>query len=366
VSDRITDRRYLRRALALALRGRGTTAPNPMVGAVVVRDGRTMGEGWTQPPGGAHAEVMALAAAGDAARGATVYVTLEPCSAHGRTPPCVDALIAAGVGRVVFAAHDPNPIMRGGATRLQAAGIEVVGGIDEQLARDQNPAFFHQFVSDRPFVTLKLARSLDGAIADGSRGPAALTGAAARREVHRQRADHDAVAVGVGTVIADDPQLTARGVARHGVPPARVVFDRSGRLPLTSRLVRTAADTPVIVVGDQVPGGAGAALRAAGVRVVEAVGLSAQLVALRQMGIASVYCEGGATLADALLAAGLVDRLVIFTAPVRLGADAVRPLQAGTPVPHEQAARHRLVSHRRLGDDLMAIYDLTTSVHRTR
>lgn len=356
----------MRRALALALRGRGTTAPNPMVGAVVVQGGQVVGEGYTQPAGGAHAEVQALAAAGPLARGATVYVTLEPCAAFGRTPPCVDALIAAGVGRVVFAASDPNPAMRDGAERLRRAGVDVRGGVEARAAVDQNPAFHQRFTSDRPFVTLKLARTIDGAISDGRRVPGWLTGPAARREVHRQRADHDAVAVGVGTAIADDPQLTARGVPHPPVPPTRLVFDRTGRLPLGSRLVRTALDAPVVVVAERLELDRRTAFEASGVQVLVAEGLAAQLRLLRGSGITSIYCEGGAALADALLDAGVVDRLVIFTAPVRLGADALRPLQSGVPVPVEHAARHRLVSHRRLGDDLMAIYDLSPSVHRTR
>ncbi len=362
----VTDRRFMRRALALALRGRGTTAPNPMVGAVVVRDARIVGEGFTQPAGGAHAEVRALAAAGELACGATVYVTLEPCNATGRTPPCVDALIAAGVARVVFAAGDPHPVMGGGAERLRAAGIEVVSGIEAVAARDQNPAFHHQFSSDRPYVTLKLARTIDGAIADSRRVTGWLTGQAARREVHRQRADHDAVAVGVGTVIADDPQLSVRGVPSPPCAPARVVFDRMARIPLSSTLVRSAAASPVLVMVEQPGDVAAEALQAAGVELIQAPGLRAQLQALHDRGIRSLYCEGGATLADALLADGLVDRLIIFTAPVRLGADAVRPLQAGAPVMLDAAARYRLVAHRRLGDDLMAIYDLTEHVHRTR
>lgn len=366
MSDRTADRRFMRRALALALRGRGTTAPNPMVGAVVVRDGVIVAEGFTQPPGAMHAEAMALSLAGDRARGATVYVTLEPCASQGRTPPCADALIAAGVARVVYAATDPNPLMRGGAEKLRAAGIETVGGVDEQLALDQNPAFHHRFVSDRPLVTLKLARSLDGGIADARRVAGWLTGPAARREVHRQRGDHSAVAVGVGTVLSDDPQLTVRGATAPRTPPTRVVFDRYGRLPLTSALVRSAQQVPLLVVGERMSPAVRADLEAAGAGVIEADGLAAQLRALRAAGIDSVYCEGGATLADALLAAELVDRLVIFVAPVRLGADAVRPLQSGAPVLVEQAVRHRLVAHRRLGDDIMAIYDLTHSVHRTR
>jgi diaminohydroxyphosphoribosylaminopyrimidine deaminase/5-amino-6-(5-phosphoribosylamino)uracil reductase len=366
VNVRTTDRRFMRRALALALHGRGSTAPNPMVGAVVVREGVVVGEGFTQPPGGQHAEAQALSAAGYAARGATLYATLEPCANQGRTPPCADAIIAAGVSRVVYAARDPNPAMRGGAEKLQAAGIDVRGGVDEQQALDQNPAFFHQFVSERPFVTLKLALSLDGAIADGRRVAGWLTGPAARREVHRQRGDHDAVAVGIGTVLADDPQLTVRGVRAPRVAPQRVVFDRTGRLPVSSALARTAAEVPVMILGESISEERQSVLSATGIRVIQAAGLSAQLCAVRATGVTSLYCEGGATLADALLAEGLVDRLVIFTAPVRLGADAVRPLQAGPPVPVEQATRHRLVSHRRMGDDLMAIYDLSASVHRTR
>ena len=366
MSDRTTDRRFMRRALALALRGRGTTAPNPMVGAVVVRDGRVIGEGFTQPFGGAHAEVQALLAAGGNARGATVYATLEPCAHHGQTPPCTAALIAAGVSRVVYAAADPNPAMRGGAERLRNAGVDVLGGIGAQQATDQNPAFFHRFASDRPFVTLKLARSLDGAIADARRVAGCLTGAAARREVHRQRADHDAIAVGVGTVIADDPQLTVRGVTAPRVAPTRLVFDRTARIPHDSALVRTARETPVLLVAESVADDRRAALAAAGVRLIVGTGLPTQLRALRSDGIGSIYCEGGAGLADAFLADQLVDRLVIFTAPVRLGADAVRPLLSGPPVLVERAARYRLVAHRRLGDDLMAIYDLTPSVHRTR
>jgi diaminohydroxyphosphoribosylaminopyrimidine deaminase / 5-amino-6-(5-phosphoribosylamino)uracil reductase len=354
----------MRRALRLALRARGTTAPNPMVGAVVVREGQVVGEGWTQPPGDAHAEVTALRAAGPRARGATVYVTLEPCSAHGRTPPCTAALISAGVARVVFGASDPNPVMAGGAIQLLNAGIEVVGGCEAQHALDQNPAFFHQFVSDRPFVTLKLARSLDGAIADGSGRGGWLTGVASRREVHRQRADHDAIAVGIGTVLADDPLLTVRGVPTGG-PRERVIFDRRMRTPLSSAVVRTAGDAPVTVVASRDDAERRRALEGVGVRVVIAGSLPAQLRALKAAGTTSLYCEGGAAMADALIAEELVDRLVIFTAPVSLGADAVRPLQAGIPGTIERADRFRLVAHRRFGDDLMAIYDLTHRVHRT-
>jgi diaminohydroxyphosphoribosylaminopyrimidine deaminase / 5-amino-6-(5-phosphoribosylamino)uracil reductase len=366
VSESTIDRRMMRRALAVALRGRGTTAPNPMVGAVVVHNGHIIGEGCTQPYGGAHAEVEALRRAGDAARGATVYVTLEPCANVGNTPPCADALIAAGVQRVVFAAHDPNPAQRGGADKLRRAGITVESGLEEIAALDQNPAFFHRFRSDRPFITLKLARSLDGAIGDGTHRQGWLTGAAAVREVHRQRGDHDAIAVGVGTVVADNPALTIRGVPLPRIAPTRVILDRTGRIPLTSTVVRSARETPTLILGSAIPAERRTALATEGVEVLEATGLGAQLRALRSRGITSVFCEGGAVVADALMAEGLVDRLVIFTAPVRLGADALRPLQSGPTVRLEDAVRYRLISHRRLGHDLMAIYDLSAHVHRTR
>jgi diaminohydroxyphosphoribosylaminopyrimidine deaminase/5-amino-6-(5-phosphoribosylamino)uracil reductase len=366
VSDR-DDRRALRRALALAARGRGRTAPNPLVGAVVVRDGRIVGEGWHAEYGAPHAEVMALRAAGDAARGATVVVTLEPCAHHGKTPPCTDALRAAGVARVVYGAADPNPVARGGAAVLREAGIEVVGPLDPQAVHDLDPAFFHAFASDRPFVTLKLALSLDGAIAPADRTPRWLTGAAARREVHRQRAAHDAVLVGIGTVLADDPLLTVRGTTPPPRrPPARVVLDRRARLPLASRLVRGVDAAPVCVLAVDAPGDAAdrrAALAAAGVQVLVAPDLPAQLRALRGAGIGAVYCEGGAAVAEALLAAGAVDRLVIFRSPERLGADALRPRLAAGADP-AAPVRPRLVHLRRFGDDTMAIYDLTSRVHR--
>lgn len=360
------DRRWLARALVLAARGRGRTAPNPLVGAVVVRDGTIVGEGWHREYGAPHAEVMALHAAGDAARGATVIVTLEPCSHHGKTPPCTDALLAAGVTRVVFGAADPNPVARGGGDVLRAAGVEVRGPIDPRSVHDLDPAFFHRFSSDRPYVALKLALSLDGAMAPGDRSRRWLTGAAARREVHRQRAAHDAIMVGIGTVLADDPLLTVRGVTpTPRRPPVRIVVDRDARLPLDSRLVKTLAEAPVTVLTTDAPAASArrAALAAAGVTVLTAPTLVGQLQALARAGIGSVYCEGGATLAGALLAAEQVDRLIIFTAPVRLGADALRPpLAAGTDP--DGSDRPRLVHHRRFGDDLMAIYDLASRVHR--
>src|SRR5215208_4872624 len=244
------DSAYMRRALSLARKGWGQTAPNPMVGAVVVRDGAVVGEGFHRRFGGPHAEVEALRAAADRARGATVYVSLEPCNHHGKTPPCTEALLAAGVARVVCATRDPNPPAGGGVERLRAAGVEVAVGVEESAARELNAPFLHAFVSDRPWVTLKVAVSLDGALADAARSRGWLTNERSRREVHRLRAGHDAVGVGVGTAAADDPALTVRGVRPPRVPPRRVVFDRLARLPVHGQLARTARAVPVTVVAE--------------------------------------------------------------------------------------------------------------------
>ena len=224
------DERFMRRALALAERGWGQTAPNPMVGAVVVRDGEVVGEGWHEKYGEAHAETNALARAGSAAAGATLYVTLEPCNHTGKTPPCANAVVAARIARVVVATRDPGAQAGGGAETLRAAGIEVEIGLLETEARELNAPFFHAFVSDRPWVTLKLALSIDGAIADSERGRAWLTNEHSREEVHRIRANVDAIAVGATTYATDHPELTVRGSIQPRVPPIRVVFDPDGRL----------------------------------------------------------------------------------------------------------------------------------------
>ena len=242
MTDALTDAGHMRRALELARRGWGQTAPNPMVGAVVVRDGAIVGEGWHARWGERHAEPAALAAAGERARGATVYVTLEPCTHRGKTPPCTDALIAAGVSRVVVAARDTNPLAAGGLARLQQAGIATTAGVEEADARELNAPFLFAQHADRPWVTLKLAVSLDGAIADAGRTRGWLTGPESRGEVHRLRAGSDAVAVGIGTALADDPALTVREAAAPRVPPLRVVFDRTGRLPPDGVLARSARE----------------------------------------------------------------------------------------------------------------------------
>jgi len=350
------DSAMMRRALALAARGWGQTAPNPLVGAVVVRAGEIVGEGWHARWGGPHAEVVALAAAGERARGATVFVTLEPCAHHGKTPPCADALVAAGVHRVVVAVRDPSADAGGGAERLRAAGIEVKVGVEEEAARELNAPFFHATRSERPWVTLKLAVSIDGAIADHTRRPAWITGEPARREVHRLRAGNDAVAVGAGTVRTDDPLLTVRDAEPPRVAPARVVFAAARLIDPASRLAASAREIPTLVVGPVVSGERAEALRARGVELVEAVSLADGLAALRSRGILSLLVEGGARLAGALWQASLVDRLIIFQAPVVLGAGALNAFAylPGTEV--GRAPRLRVLDRRELGDDLVTHY----------
>jgi diaminohydroxyphosphoribosylaminopyrimidine deaminase/5-amino-6-(5-phosphoribosylamino)uracil reductase len=352
------DHGWMRRALELAPRGWGRTSPNPMVGCAIVRDGQLVGEGWHREYGGPHAEVEALRHAGDAARGATAYVTLEPCSHHGKTPPCTDALIAAGVTRVVFAASDPNSKAAGGAEVLRAAGIEVVGGIEERAARDQNAVFFHAHSREgerRPFIALKLAMSADAKIADRVGGSVWITGDEARAETHRLRAGFDAIAVGIGTVLADDPLLTVRGDVIPRIPPARVVFDHALRLPVESRLVRTAAEAPVMVVAaHDAPAERQAALEAAGVRVLWAEkGLAGVLETLRQAGLRSMFVEGGAAFAGSLLRERVVDRLYLLHAPLFLGPEGLSPFAALESPPIAEAPRWRRVDTQAFGADTL-------------
>ena len=312
----MTDAEHLARALELAERGRGGTAPNPVVGAVLVRDGVVVGEGWHERAGGPHAEIVALEAAGDAARGATLYVSLEPCAHYGRTPPCADALVAAGVTRVVAAVGDPNPKTNGGGLeRLRAAGVEVAlpGGELEWRARVQNEGFRVWVAQRRPFVVYKAAVSLDGRVTvPASRW---VTGEESRRRVHELRAAMDAVAVGMGTVRADDPQLTARGVdARR--QPRRLAFG-SGPLPGGSELE--------LVSGP----------------------LESELARLAEEGVQSLLLEGGPTLATSFLAAGLVDKLLLFVAPTISGSG---PRFVGA-LPEPLELLHQTAE--RVGDDVL-------------
>lgn len=354
-----TDGVFMRRALSLAARGGLLTAPNPRVGAVVVREGVVVGEGFHTRYGAPHAEAEALRAAGDAARGATMYVTLEPCNHHGHTPPCTESIIAAGIRHVVVAVEDPHSVARGGVERLRAAGIEVALGEEHEAAHAENAEFFGWLSSQRPFVQLKLALSLDGALADHTRRPGWLSGAESRREVHVLRAAADAVAVGIGTVLADDPLLTARDVELStGRAPTRVVFDTSARLPLTSKLVRTAREVPVVVVCWAPDPAHAAALEHAGVTLVHAPTLQDALRALRQAKIGHLLVEGGAGLASAFMQEALVDRLIIFRAPLVLGGGALNAFAAVPAATVHDASRWRLVESRRVGagDDEMTVY----------
>lgn len=346
----------MRRALALAPNGWGQVSPNPLVGAVVERQGQVVGEGWHAELGGPHAEINALAQAGAKAKGATLYVTLEPCAHVGRTPPCVEAIVKAGVTRVVMAVADPNPVAQGGAAVLQAAGVEIAEGCLTNEARELNAAFFHAFRSKRPWVTLKLAITLEGAIADGSHTTSRVTGPDARRYAHYLRAGNDAVAVGMETIRVDDPQLTVRESAPPRRAPARVIFSRSGRLSLTSTVANSLRQGPVIVVAQHIDSSYEAMLQTQGVDVVVAPDLTNALDMLRGRGIQSLLVEGGAQLAGALWNAELVDRLILVQAPVVFGQGSLNGFAAFATVRAHDARRLRVISREALGDDVATTY----------
>lgn len=347
------------RALELALLGWGQTTPNPMVGAVIVRDGEIVGEGHHAKAGGPHAEIVALEAAGERARGATLYVTLEPCNHQAKTPPCTNAIMAAGIQRVVAAVGDPNPAAAGGADKLRSNGVTVDFGVREADARELNAAFLASFSLERPWVTLKLAVSLDGAISDAERTTGWLTGPLARTEVQRLRAVSDAVAIGIATAIADDPLLTARVDPPPAVQPTRIVFDRNARLSSSSMLARTAGDVPTIIITTRttvIP----ADLTNAGVDAIRARDLHDALAQLKARGIKSLLVEGGAGLAASFLGAGCVDRLIIFQAPIVLGAGALGAFSGIASHDLAHAPRFHALRVRRFGDDVMTIYSPLT------
>ncbi len=319
----------MRAALALARRGLGNTWPNPAVGCVIVRDGRVVGRAATAPGGRPHAEPQALAMAGAAARGATAYVTLEPCCHTGRTPPCTEALIAAGVARVVIAAPDPDPrVNGGGAAALRAAGVEVREDVLRAEAEEVNAGFLTRIRRGRPLVTLKLASTLDGRIATKSGESQWITGEAARRAAHLLRGRHDAVLVGVGTVLADNPDLTCRIPGFRPLPMVRVVADSHLRTPLTARLVATAGQSPTwILTRDGADADRRRALDGIGVTLIDLPGgsagvdLAAGLAVLAARGITRLLVEGGGQVAASLLRADLVDRVAWFHAPAVMGGD---------------------------------------------
>jgi diaminohydroxyphosphoribosylaminopyrimidine deaminase/5-amino-6-(5-phosphoribosylamino)uracil reductase len=324
------DAGFMAEAIALGRRHLGLTRPNPSVGAVVVRDGVVIGRGVTAPGGRPHAEPQALAEAGAAARGATLYVTLEPCSHHGRTPPCAEAVIAAGIARVVVALDDPDPRVAGrGYAMLRAAGVTVDTGILAEAAWPGLRAHLTRVRLGRPFVTLKLAISADGMIGRRDVGNVAITGAATRDFVHALRAEVDAIAVGAATARLDDPRLDVRLAERADRAPVRVVFDGRATLPPTARMLQGGAPV-VVITADTAPAERRAALAAAGARLVAVpagadgrLDLAAALAALAADGFGSLLVEGGAALADALIAADLVDETVTARSVVVVGPDGV-------------------------------------------
>ncbi|MEM9797935.1 MAG: bifunctional diaminohydroxyphosphoribosylaminopyrimidine deaminase/5-amino-6-(5-phosphoribosylamino)uracil reductase RibD [Pseudomonadota bacterium] len=355
------DTRFMAAALALARRGLGRVWPNPAVGCLIVKEARILGRGRTADHGRPHAETVALAEAGDAASGATAYVTLEPCAHHGATPPCVDALIAAGIARVIVALRDPDPrVDGGGIARLRAAGIEVREDVLETQARDLQAGFLSRITRGRPHLTLKLASTLDGRIATASGESRWITGPEARAHVHAARATHDAVMVGAGTARMDDPQLTVRGMG--GVPqPVRIVLSRRLAIPMESALTRSVDLAPVWMLhGPEAPQPKRDTLTAQGVTLLPCetdlsgqLDLASALRLLGQEGLTRVYCEGGGTLAAALLSAGLVDQLDAYTAGAAIGAEGVPTLGAMGLDRLGDAPRLVLAETRRLGPDLL-------------
>lgn len=337
------DRRFMAAALAAGRRGEGRTAPNPAVGAVLVQEGAAgpviVGAGCSAPGGRPHAEPLAIAEAGPRAVGATCYATLEPCSHYGKTPPCADALIAARVGGVVVALTDPNPeVSGGGIERLRAAGIPVRTGVRREEAAYDMRGHLSRMMRGRPHVTLKLALSAEGAIGRVGAGQTPLSGARSRAKAHLMRATHDAIAVGIGTVLADDPRLTCRLPGLWDRSPMRIVFDTAARTPPAAALFADQAVPVFLVVAEDAPAERVAALAARGARILAVprlggrIDLSAALGAISTQGITTVLVEGGAALAAALAEAQLVDEAHIIATPTRLGgAGLVRPL-GGDPI----------------------------------
>lgn len=356
-----SDQRFMHRALALGARGLGQVWPNPSVGCVLVLDGQIVGEGATAQGGRPHGEVVALTMAGQAAHGATAYVTLEPCTHHGKSGPCTEALIAAGVSRVVFAIEDVDPRVAGrAAAQLQAAGIAVETGLLAAQARRAHAGFFKTQEQGLPFVTLKLATSIDGRIATSTGESQWITGPEARRHVHAMRASHDAVLVGGGTARADDPQLTVRdlGVTHQ---PVRVVASAGLDLPLAGKLAATARDIPLwICHGAGVPEmlrevwtGLGAVLIEVDTAHDRRLSARAMLGELAARGLTRIYCEGGGQLAGTLLSDGLVDEMVTYTAGLVIGGDGLAGIAPMGLSKLARAPRFKLLEARAIGDDVL-------------
>ncbi len=335
--QKMNDTRFMKTALALAEKGRGYTSPNPMVGAVVVKDGRIVGKGWHQVAGGPHAEVFALDDAGPLALGSTLYVTLEPCNHQGRTPPCTEKIIASGIKRVVMAMKDPNPdVVGGGAERLFDHGIEVVLGVCEKEARRLNEVFIKYVTTKLPFVSLKLAATLDGRIATRTGDSKWVTGESARKFVHELRHRADAIMVGIDTIKKDDPALTARLEDRKGMDPIRIVLDTGLSIPENAKVLQTgSASATILVTGNSAPQEKQNQLEKKGIRVIRAglkkgrIDLKRLMPLLGNMGITSLLIEGGSGVAGSALQDGIVDKVYFFYAPKILGGDDGAPLCRG-------------------------------------
>jgi diaminohydroxyphosphoribosylaminopyrimidine deaminase/5-amino-6-(5-phosphoribosylamino)uracil reductase len=350
------DEKYMDEAFDLAERGRGTTHPNPVVGAVLVRDGEVVGRGWHLAPGEPHAEAMALAEAGAAARGATLYCTLEPCSHHGKTPPCADALVAAGVAKAVVALGDPNPLVDGrGLRRLRDGGVvvELADGRWGARAREQNAPFLKYHRDGLPLLTYKAAVSLDGKVAAAGGDARWISCLDSRRVVHGLRARADAVLVGAGTVRRDDPELTVR--LADGRDPVRVVLTSDGELPSGAKVLASARQTRTIVVAATATPAARRLLGTRGAELIEVgdAGLRGALRAIAGLGLLDVLCEGGPTLAGGLLAEGLIDRVLLFVAPLIVGRGAPDLFAAPAVDAVGSAWRLRDVEWRPVCDDLL-------------
>src|SRR5258706_8246171 len=365
--SKAADQRFMQLALTLGRRGQGRTWPNPAVGALVVKDGVIIGRGWTQPGGRPHAEPEALKRAGEAARGATLYVTLEPCSHIGKSPPCADAIIAAGIARVVSAIEDPNPEVAGqGHAKLRAAGISVDIGLGAAEASRDHAGHFRRVRDRRPHVILKLAVSSDDKIGAAGCKPVAISGEAAKARVHLLRAQCDAILVGIGTVRADDPLLTCRLSGMAARSPVRVVLDRNLRIPGSSRLVHSARETPLWVMTSSLAEAAPAMkLGAAGAQVIRVatatpppgLDLAAVLHALSEKGITRLLVEGGARVASSFVAAGLVDEVWLLRGAEPVGADGVAALDALPLTSITQSPSFRVRASESLQNDTLTIYE---------
>jgi diaminohydroxyphosphoribosylaminopyrimidine deaminase / 5-amino-6-(5-phosphoribosylamino)uracil reductase len=358
----VGDLHHMKAALALARRGLGTVWPNPAVGCVLVKHGHVVGRGWTQPGGRPHGETEALERAGAAARGATAYVSLEPCCHWGKTPPCTDALAAAGVARVVVPIEDPDPRVSGkGVARLREAGIAVEIGLCADAAAEINAGFFLRLSTGRPLVTLKLATTRDGQLATSTGESRWITGELARDRAHLLRASHDAVMIGSNTVLTDDPLLTCRLPGLDGQSPVRIVVDGRLRVPLTARLVAEADRVPTWFITQRHGDAARReAFLSCGVELIEVastpdhtIDMAAAFQELGRRGLTRVLVEGGATLAAVLLRAGLVDRLAWFHAPSLIGGDGIPAVAPFGIAALKDAPRFEPVSLETIGDDVL-------------